>query len=412
MKLTTLLSLVLAPVLAAQVSQARLLDAQVVLKAQALKGQTYFTLMKETVKPKLDAIATKGFSPVDGREAVGVLANVGKKVSSGAMRAAGDRETLAAVADGLDGRTVTFYDLPAAIAKVNRSVSRYDLTTYLALASGAGVAIELDENNTFYNVNYGTGSVEKDEMTGRSFSETPLHKADDISDKSYLKGLEDLIRGEDHQTDFYELVLQGLVNCDFSGYANLSDLGQSVATDFFAIYTAEQDRHLMADLKAHAWDAALLEVTLLSSLHGGQDKIALLVKGEMKDIVQNQIRCGQSDGKIRAASLIDYWQFTTNPDPKSCGRSGINITKRDFRALGLAISKYEREHNPEIVANVERHFEGVRTGGNVFAELSSYLISDKAPRSMGRSGQQLVKDMLVFLEQVHADANEITSRAR
>jgi hypothetical protein len=157
---------------------------------------------------------------------------------------------------------------------------------------------------------------------------------------------------------------------------------------------------------------ALLEVTLLSSLHGGQEKIALLVNGEMKDIVQNQARCGQSDGKTRDASLIDYWQFTTNPDPKSCGRSGINITKKDFRALGLAVSKFEREHHPELVANVERHFEGVKTGGNVFAELSSYLISYKAPRSMGRDGQQLVKDMMAFLEQVHADANEITSSAR
>lgn len=248
-------------------------------------------------------------------------------------------------------------------------------------------------------------------MTGRSFSETPLHNADDISDKSYLQGLEDLVRGEDPQ-NFFRVVLQGLVNCDFSGYSKLSDLGQSVATDFFAIYTAEQDRHLMADLKAHAWDAALLEVTLLSSLHSGQEKITLMVNGEMKDIVQNQIRCGKSDGKTRDASLIDYWQFTTNPDPAQCGRSGINITKRDFRALGQKISDYEREHHPELVEQVESHFKGIRTGGNLFAELSSYLISYKAPRSMGRDGQALVKDMMVFLAQVRNDANEMTSSAR
>ncbi len=404
MKLT---GLFLSLVLAAQISQARLLDSKVVLKASELKGQTYFSLMKEKVKPELDAFATDGFSPVSGHEAVGVLENVGKKVSSGVMRAAKDRDTLAAVANALNGEMVTFYDLPAAIAKVDRGVSRYDLTTYLALASGAGVAIEIDENNTFYNVNYGTGAVEKDEMTGRSFSETPLHRADDISDKSYLKGLEDLVAGEVFQKDFFSVVMQGLVNSDFSGYKKLSDLGQSVATDFFAIYTAEQDRHLMANLRNHAWDVALLEVTLISSLHGGQEKIALLVQGEMKDVVLNQVRCGQSDGKTRDASLIDYWQFTTNPDPKSCGRSGINITKRDFRALGLAISKYEREHNPELVANVERHFTG-RKNANVFAGLSAYLISYDAPRAMGREGQQLVKDVLAFLEQVHADANEIT----
>jgi hypothetical protein len=405
MKLASVLTLVLV----SQVSQARLLDSQVVVELGSMKGQTYFTLMKETVKPKLDAIAKQGFTPVDGKKAVETLSNVGQKVGTGAMRAARDNDTLAAVADGLNGQTVNFYDLPEAIGKVNKSVSRFDLTTYLALASGAGVAIEINDKNTFYNVNYGAGDVAEDEMTGRSFSETPLHKADDISDKSYLKGLEDLVRGEKNQGDFFSVVLQGLVNCDFSGYAKLSDLGQSVATDFFAIYTAEQDRHMMSGLKTHPWDEALLEVTLLSSLHGGQDKIALMVSGEMKDVVENQVRCGQSDGKTRDASLIDYWQFTTNPDPKACGRSGINITRKDFRALGLAISQFEREQNPEIVANVERHFTGVRTGANVFAELSADLISDKAPRSMGRDGQLLVNDMLAFLEQVRKDANQITS---
>ena len=408
MKLASLLALILV----AQVSQARLLDSQVVIRPQTAKGQTYFSLMKETVKPQLDAIATSGFSPVNGQKAVGVLANVGHKVSSGALRAAHDNETLAAVADGLKGQTLNFYNLPAAIGQLNKGVSRFDLTTYIALASGAGVAIEIDDKNTFYNVNYGTGSVAQDEMTGRSFSETPLHKADDISDKSYLKGLEDLVRGEKHQNDFFAVILQGLVNCDFSGYQKLSDLGQSVATDFFAIYTAEQDRHMMSGLKAHAWDEALLEVTLLASLHGGQDKIALLVSGEMKDVVENQVRCGKSDGVTRDASLIDYWQFTTNPDPKACGRSGINITRKDFRALGLAISKFERDHNPTIVANVERHFDGVRAGANVFAELSAALINEKAPRSMGLDGQMLVEDMLVFLEQVRADANQITSSVR
>lgn len=138
-------TLALSLLFAASLAQAKNLESQVSINAGDLKGQTYFTFMKETVKPHLDQIATEGFKVVDGERMVSVLANVGKKVSSSALRAAGDKETLGSLGDELEGQSATFYELPAKIAKANSHVSRYDLTTYLALASGAGVAIELDE---------------------------------------------------------------------------------------------------------------------------------------------------------------------------------------------------------------------------------------------------------------------------
>lgn len=390
------------------------LDYSTTIDANNSKGVTYFTFMAEQVKPQLDRFAKRGFEVADGRRAVAVLDLVGKKVSTGAMRAAHTRDAIAQVADALHGKgAISFYDLPAKIGKANPDVSRYDLTTYLALASGGGVAVKLNDSNVFYNVNYGAGDVEKDEMTGRSFAATPLHNADDISDKNYLRDLESYVRGSAATTgEFYRLILEGLVDCDFSQYSRLSKLGQSVATDFFAIYTAEQDRHMMANLESHPWDVALMEVTLLSAVHAGQDKIALFFNGKMSDVVANQERCTSERNDLRDASLIDYWQFTTNPDPRSCGRSGINITKKEFRALGKVVSDYEREHNPSVVQAVERHFRNVKTGGNVFAELSGELINAKAPRSMGRDGDALVNDMLAFLAQVQRDANEITRGAQ
>ncbi|MEK7357117.1 MAG: hypothetical protein AAB250_11760, partial [Bdellovibrionota bacterium] len=354
------------------------LGYQTLLDINSYKGSTFFTFVKDTVKPKLDEYATKGFKVSDGKKAIAVLDVVSKKVSGSALRAAKDSATLGKIADALHakGELVTLYTLPDKIKAVNKSVDRFDLSTYYALASGGGVAIKLSDVNYYYNVNYGTGKTPKDERTGRSFGASPLRNADDISDKSYLRDLEQYVRGSGSaSTDFFRTILETLTNTDARGYAKLSDLGQSVATDFLAIYTAEQDRHLMANLKTHHWDVALLEVTLISALHAGQEKVALFFDGQLKDRVPNQEKCGAPRDKIRDASMIDYWQFTSNPDPESCSRSGINITKREFRGIGMEISKYERKANPDLVKNIERHLKGVKTGGNVFEAISDYLIS-------------------------------------
>jgi hypothetical protein len=160
-----------------------------------------------------------------------------------------------------------------------------------------------------YNVNYGIGSQPKDEMTGRSFSAGPTRKADDVSDKNYLLSLEKYTRDQDEDiSEFYRTLLQILVNVDSSGYAKISDEGQTVLTDFTAVYTAEEDRHLMSNLKTHHWDVALLEVTLLSAFHSGQDKIMVMYEGELTDSVFNQTPgCEDFQEPIYLLSLGSKW---------------------------------------------------------------------------------------------------------
>jgi hypothetical protein len=106
--------------------------------------------------------------------------------------------------------------------------------------------------------------------------------------------------------------------------------------------------------------------------------------------------------------MVDYWQFSSSTDPTSCNRSGINVTRRDFRALGTLISDYERENNPELVENVERHFKGIKTGGNLYAELSDFLINYDTPEKLDKKTQALATDFTAFLMQVRKDANKIT----
>ena len=389
-----------------------LLKYSTVIDVSANKGSTYFSLMENTIKPALDQYATDGFKIANGKTVAAALKKVDSKVAGNAVRAAGDQDNLIAIADSLSEEdAMTFYDLPDAISKAGKVSDRYGLSTFLALVSGGGVAVKIDDKNTAYNVNYGTGETDKDEMTGRSFGEGPVHMASDASDKFYLQTLENYVRTEgDNIAVFYQSILEILTNNDSSHYQNISAEGQTLATDFLAVYTAEQDRHLMAKLKSHHWDAALLEVTLLSAFHAGQKSIMIMYDGELTSETKKQAPgCDETDRPAKKASLVDYWQFSSSTDPASCKRSGINVTRKEFRRLGGAISRYERENNPEIVANVERHFKNIKTGGNLFAELSDFLINYSTPEKLDKKSLTLAADFTAFLMQAKKDANKASA---
>lgn len=375
------------------------------------KGMTFFSFMKQKVKPTLDAVAHDGFSVADADTVVSALGKVGEKVRRGALKSAGSEDNLRQVVQALQGSTekVTLYNLPQKIALTGIRADRYSLSTFLALASGGGLAVRIDEKNAYYNVNYGTGATAKDEMTGRSFGEGPKHLADDASDKSYLQELQEYVRTENQDPSaFFRSLFQILTNCDTSGYKQISDAGQTVGSDFFAIYTAEADRHLMSNLRTHAWDVALLEVTMLSAFHSGQSNVKVMFNGILTDTVPKQAPGGEDRTEMKKASMVDWWQFSSNPDPKARNRSGINVTKKDFRALGLAISNEMRTAHPELVSRVEGHLAGVRVGGNVFAEITDFLINAQTSASL-TDAPALTEDIVAFLNQVRLDADKMTT---
>lgn len=376
------------------------------------KGQTYFSLMNEVIKPSLDQIAVDGFEIADGKRLVSGLKKVDGKVSNKAVRAAGGADKLQEIGDNLAGQKITFYELPSALAKLEVGSGRFDLSTYISLISGGGVAIQIDSKNTAYNVNYGTGENENDERTGRSFGEAPGRLSLDASDKHYLEILENYVRSEGENSEFFYLsILQILLNNDASNLKNVSDAGQAVATDFLAVYTAEQDRHLMSELKKHPWDASLLEVTLLSALHAGQKNVMVIFNGQFTDTTLKQASgCTEATARQeKPASMVDYWQFSTSTDPSNCSRSGLNITRKSFRALGEAITAYELKKNPELIENIQRHFTSSKNKNNVFAQLSDFLINYNTPTQLDADTLELAQDFTAFLVQVRKDANKTST---
>ena len=166
----------------------------------------------------------------------------------------------------------------------------------------------------------------------------------------------------------------------------------------------------MAQLKSHPWDAALLEVTLLSALHGGQKNVMVMYNSELTEKTLPQSSgCVAKSPNQKPAAMSDYWQFSSSTDPANCNRSGINVTRKDFRALGLLVSNFERQNHADLVAKIESHFANVKTGGNLFAELTDFLINYKTAKKLDPKSQELAQDFTQFLMQVRQDANSISS---
>ncbi|MBI2520271.1 MAG: hypothetical protein HYV97_07630 [Bdellovibrio sp.] len=391
-----------------------------VLDLNDYKGQTYLNFMQETVKPMMDQYATKGYQLKGAAEVKSALRNVSSKVKNKAIESVGgDVNALYRLAGEIEGETVTLYDLPNLIGEhAPRGADRFTLSTFFGLVSCGGVVIQYAPENLAYNIHYGTGENKMDERTGRSFGEGPVRSADDASDKNYLQDLEEFVlKYEDSMQSFYRTLIKALANSDTSDFSKIAPFGQTLLTDFLAVYTAEQARNLMDGRISLHWDAALLEVTLLAAFHAGQDEITLFYNDPTQNnelvftnSVYNQAPgCeGSVRGKERSARLYDYWQFSRNPDPSNCRRSGINLTKDAFRTLGETITEFEREKHPELVERLENHF-GVESTKNIFKSLSQFFISADAKSKVGtRESNELAEDVAAFLLQVKRDARTIT----
>ena len=378
---------------------------------KSYKGLSFLTLMRQVIKPAIDTFATAGYKIANGTTVASALTSsvVGAKVCRTAF-AQGDAEEIKFIAQNMhdSGKKFNYLNITSAIDEFGGKPNQYKLSYFLGLVSGGGVGVKIDNKNYYYNVHYGDGKTKNDERTGRSYGATPEHGADDVSDATYLETLQELVRtkSEAEILKFYEVVINILTNVDTEGYGSLPNIAQTVATDFLAVYTAEQDRHLMSNFTKHPWDIALLEVTMLGAFHAGQEKIKVMFQGKLTDTTLKQKPGGTERTETQRASLVDYWQFSTNTAPESKNRSGINITKKEFRSLGQYITEFERANNPAVVTKVE-NILGATKSKNLFATFTETLIDLKAPQKY-TNYKDISAAMVEFLKQVKNDANAIT----
>ena len=105
----------------------------------------------------------------------------------------------------------------------------------------------------------------------------------------YLKHLAE-VEAENNSQDldaFYETIVRLLGSSNPDGIENLVAPTQRVATNFLAIYTAEEYR-AMVPKGIKNWDDALFQVTMLAAFHGGQSKFTLFYEGKFTNQTKKQ----------------------------------------------------------------------------------------------------------------------------
>jgi hypothetical protein len=307
-----------------------------------------------------------------------------------------------ALVDGLQGESLTPATVAGAIAgQLKQQGSLVDvkkiglsavmIAPFLSLASGAGTEVTLNRENYYYNYGYLPGSDDKTELardlkSGRSFGAGPGHRALDASDVFYLTELGNYLEKTSDPLPFYRVLLGVLTQNDTSGFDALNSEGQTVATDFFAIYTAELDRHIMAHLQLHPWENDLAEVTLLSAYGtrvGMIHKNGRLVRGKPKDY------------------------FGVGP-----GGSGIGETRRDRRALQVKLTQSLRKLHPEVVTQLEKLIGAKRGSADVFRGFMEYLNNTATQSKVKRDATKLSDSVEAIVEQLSGDADELTKEIK
>jgi len=392
-------------------------------------GKTYVTFMKSKVKPALDNLSDKSNGGGGGFDNIGADAFqaqqifIDRKTLSGYKGSKWNRTTRKYEGGLRDDQIVSVYnslrkikphstvdsisyydrndktwftknDMALAIKDAKINSAPFDLATLYALTGGLGVKVKIDDNNYNYHVLYKTGHTKPHEevMSGRSFASAPTHGAADATDPEYLRDLKKYLDSTNDVKPFYRAMILALANCDTSGWAQNSDLGQSVLSDFLTVYTAEADRHLMVDLEKgnHPWEIDLAAVTAVSAISNKTGKIV-------------------TGGEIVESDLGGWFAPSPNNKPDGPQRSGIGITRKDRQKLQRAIHAYEMTtpDGKQMIADIQAIIGNKYNKNDVIQGVFEYLSNSYTPESMGDKANQLAELVAKFIEASSEDSNEI-----
>jgi hypothetical protein len=297
----------------------------------------------------------------------------------------------------------TFYEFMKSDLKDKMNGERLSAAADDLIKKGKGISVKLNDRN--YNVHV---HFYNDPKSGRSYGWTDM-LVGDWSDRVMLDNTAAITKSFSDQQlkDFYATLIQMVDNCDAKGLSKLSGMAERVATNFLAIYSAEEYR---ATLGTRNWDDALFEAVMLGAFHAGQNTLTKFYMGKFSTRSYEQSP-GIYDAHgapalkpeaAKAAQLNDYWQFSATPDSR---RSGINLTRPDFEKMGTVITSYE-SNNSDLKA-IEAIVKG--SGKNVFKDITQYFANGKANAS---DADNLAGRVASFLVQVRKDAEKITKTVR
>jgi hypothetical protein len=367
----------------------------------SFKGKSYLTAMQTAGEGIVDKTNLDDATPVTIANADQIVAaiglcdpSVGQKLygifSDGAV-------TFQSIVAHVQGQSISPKQLRAVLqpfitnlaAKARPNIALDSTSTLALLASGSGTLVRIDGNNCFYNVGYESPVLQ----SGRSFGSAPGRKPLDSSDYYYLNEAEQYLAPSQtgDATVFFRAILKVLTNCDSSDMGALTVAGQTVATDFLAVYTAELDRHVMVNLNpaVSPWEIDIAEVTLLADYNATSGVVI-------------------QDAAPVHAGITAYGS-----------RGSIGDSRTDFTNLAAQITSFENQggHHPGLVKaltdltpiqTIQDPATLSQLNKDVFRRFLVYLNRPEFQGDVQSHPADFENAMVNLLTQVKADADQIT----
>jgi hypothetical protein len=265
--------------------------------------------------------------------------------------------------------------------------AKVSASNVILLTSGSGTVVEINSDSYFYNVAYQSPVT----SSGRSYAVSATRKLLDATDFYYLTELDNFLTSSTEQqiSDFYKALFKLLTACDASGVSGLTPGGQTLLTDFLAVYTAELMRHNMVnnDVNTNPWDIDIGEVTLVSAY--------ITASGQV-----------MQGGKLVSGDPTAYAQ----------GHS-IGTYKADFTKLAKLITAYEygKNHHRAMVKAVKDSTpittKAIKSAvkGDVFRQALVFLDQPAFESQAQANAAAITAAMVTFLAQIRTDQTQITA---
>ncbi|MBL7716966.1 MAG: hypothetical protein JNL01_15995 [Bdellovibrionales bacterium] len=365
------------------------------LQIDDFKGSTFYEFMTDSsgVKASLDQDYSSKFKIADHDTILKAAKNFDDDVYKKIVRLfARGEQGLADLVDKVKGKLVTPGELTAMIRtkmtgllkdRSKGGLAPLIVGPLIAMGSGAGTVVHINSTNYYYNFGYKSGEDAGDEKSGRSFGASFDHNALDVSDNYYLKELTAYLKDNADTSTFFKIFFNVLTNCDTSNYTKLSNSGQTVMTDLIAVYTAEQDRHIMGDMRSHPWENDLAETTMMSAYTVNTGKII-------------------ADGQYVNGIPNDF--YAVGPS----GRSGLGVGRKDRMKLQTEISKAMWKLHPDLT---QRFADMIRAkkDTDLFHGLMLFINNPYGQDKVRAVADDLVKTVVEFLQTMRDDAAKIDS---
>jgi ribosomal protein S18 len=291
------------------------------------------------------------------------------------------------------------------------------LAHFITIAAGGGTLVRIGPEDYYYNTGYQDWEVK----SGRSYGATTERAANDASHLLYLGMLENFLSEKNDYRQFYQGIMEFLVNTDVSVYAEPSFTieGQAVLTDYITVYTAEIRRHLMKKLHPNRapWGNDMTEATFLSlyNIKSGMfmEKIGTQDNGwgiyELTDRDLGEINMTDPDGirRTHTKGIRFHWAKS-----KISNRSGFGINRSARRKLQREITKFIRNHSdPEVSGTLERLEDLIGKRSDAYRGVMEFLNHNRnlfKPLENEEYRYAIADAFVDFLMTVYEKTDEIT----